>query len=128
MADAEEAARIPRLEIEDKMRQRVLRHQERQAQLQAQAKERVCRVVLAQEAERLKIVRRFEEVGVQEAERLKIVRMFEELGYVRNPEKLKQNQKTKSFTQDHSLKDHLLTHKDHLLKIMSLINKPTYQH
>jgi hypothetical protein len=123
MADAEEAARIPRLEIEDKMRQRVLRHQERQAQLQAQA-----RVVLAQEAERLKIVRRFEEVGVQEAENLKIVRMFEELGYVRNPEKLKQNQKTKSFTQDHSLKDHLLTHKDHLLKIMSLINKPTYQH
>ena len=111
MADAEEAARIPRLEIEDKMRQLVLRHKEWQAQLQAQA-----RVVLAQEAERLKIVRRFEEVGVQEAENLKIVRMFEELGYVRNPEKLKQNQKTKSFTQDHSL------------KFKSLINKPTYQH
>ena len=88
MADAEEAARIPRLEIEDKMRQFVLR--QRQAQLQAQA-----RVVLAQEAERLKIVRRFEEVGVQEAENLKIVRMFEALGYVRNPEKLKQNQKNK---------------------------------
>jgi hypothetical protein len=62
MADAEEENWIPRLvELEDKMRQLVLRHQEYQewqAQLQAQAQ-----VDLAQEAEDLKIVRMFEELG-----------------------------------------------------------------
>ncbi len=59
MADAEEEDWIPRLvELEDKMRQLVLRHQEWQAQLQAQAQ-----VDLEQEAEDLKIVRMFEELG-----------------------------------------------------------------
>ncbi len=57
MADAEKKDWIPRLvELEDKMRQLVLRHQEWQAQLQAQAH-------LAEEAERLEIVRMFEELG-----------------------------------------------------------------
>jgi hypothetical protein len=72
MADAEEEERLPRLEIEDKMRkladqmrqhllchqELVLRHQEWQAQLQAQAQ-----VDLAEEAECLEIVRMFEEAG-----------------------------------------------------------------
>jgi hypothetical protein len=67
MADAEEEAveRIPRLvEIEQKMRQLVLRHKEWQAQLQAQAQ-----VDLAQEAERLNFLRMFEELGYVRSEK-----------------------------------------------------------